>query len=68
LYPGTPLAGRLGEYVEHSATVEIDSTFYGTPKHSTVERWREITREGFLFTAKFPQETVFLETQLPVFQ
>jgi uncharacterized protein YecE (DUF72 family) len=69
LYPvGTPPAGRLGEYVKHFATVERDSTFYGTPKHPTVEWWREIAREGFLFAAKFPQETVFLETQLPVFQ
>ena len=30
--PGTTSAGRLAEYVKHFATVEIDSTFYGTPK------------------------------------
>ena len=41
---------------KHYATVEIDSTFYGTPRRSTVERWREISPEGFLFAAKFPQE------------
>ena len=42
LYPvGTPPGIRLAEYVKHFATVEIDSTFYGTPKRSTVERWRE---------------------------
>ena len=57
LYPvGTPPAGRLVEYVKHFATVEVDSTFYGTPKRSTVERWREVAPEGFLFAAKFPQE------------
>ena len=56
LYPvGMLPAGRLGEYVKHFATVEIDSTFYGTPKHSTVERWWEIIPEGFLFAAKFSQ-------------
>ena len=35
--------------------VEIDSTFYGKPRYSTVERWREVASEGFLFAAKFPQ-------------
>ena len=57
LYPeGLPAAARLAEYANHYATVEIDSTFYGTPRRSTVERWREIVPEGFLFSAKFPQE------------
>lgn len=57
LYPaGTSPAARLPEYVKHYATVEIDSTFYGTPRRSTVERWREVAPEGFLFAAKFPQE------------
>ena len=36
--------------------MEIDSTFYGTPRRSTVEKWREIVPEGFLFAAKVPQE------------
>jgi uncharacterized protein YecE (DUF72 family) len=57
LYPeGLPAGSRLAEYAKHYATVEIDSTFYGTPRHSTVEKWREIVPEGFLFAAKFPQE------------
>ena len=57
LYPeGLPAASRLAEYANHYATVEIDSTFYGTPRRSTVEKWREIVPEGFLFAAKFPQE------------
>jgi uncharacterized protein YecE (DUF72 family) len=56
LYPvGIPPGSRLAEYVKHFATVEIDSTFYGTPKRSTVERWREVAPQGFLFAAKFPQ-------------
>ena len=54
--PGTPPAGRLAEYVKHFATVEIDSTFYGTPRSSTVARWREVAPRGFLFAAKFPRE------------
>ncbi len=57
LYPeALPSASRLAEYVKRFATVEIDSTFYGTPRRSTVEKWREIAPEGFLFAAKFPQE------------
>ncbi len=53
--PGTPPAGRLARYVGRFTTVEIDSTFYGTPKPSTVQRWREIAPKGFLFAAKFPR-------------
>jgi uncharacterized protein YecE (DUF72 family) len=57
LYPeALPSASRLAEYAKYFATVEIDSTFYGTPRRSTVEKWREIVPEGFLFAAKFPQE------------
>ena len=54
--PGTTPAGRLAEYVKHFTTVEIDSTFYGTPRETTVERWRDVAPRGFLFAAKFPQE------------
>jgi uncharacterized protein YecE (DUF72 family) len=57
LYPeGLPTGARLAEYAKHYATVEIDSTFYGNPRRSTVEKWREVVPEGFLFAAKFPQE------------
>jgi uncharacterized protein YecE (DUF72 family) len=54
--PGTTPTGRLVEYVKHFATVEIDSTFYGTPRGATVERWRKVAPRGFLFAAKFPQD------------
>jgi uncharacterized protein YecE (DUF72 family) len=54
--PGTTPTGRLAEYVKHFATVEIDSTFYGTPRGTTVERWRKVAPRGFLFAAKFPLE------------
>ncbi|QIN79170.1 DUF72 domain-containing protein [Rubrobacter marinus] len=54
--PGTPPAARLSAYVKSFSTVEIDSTFYGTPKRSTVARWRELAPRGFLFAAKFPRE------------
>jgi uncharacterized protein YecE (DUF72 family) len=54
--PGTAPASRLAEYVKHFATVEIDSTFYGTPRGTTVERWGKVVPRGFLYAAKFPQE------------
>ena len=54
--PGTIPGARLNAYVKRFATVEIDSTFYGTPKPSTVARWRELAPRGFLFAAKFPRE------------
>jgi uncharacterized protein YecE (DUF72 family) len=57
LYPeALPSASRLAEYVKHFATVEIDSTFYGTPRRSTVQNWREVSPDGFLFAAKFPKQ------------
>jgi uncharacterized protein YecE (DUF72 family) len=57
LYPeALPAGSRLAEYVKRYATVEIDSTAYGTPRLSTVQNWREVAPEGFLFAAKFPQE------------
>ena len=65
LYPeGLPAGSRLAEYAKHYASVEIDSTFYGTPRRSTVEKWREVVPEGFLFAAKFPQEFCTAPTTL----
>ncbi len=47
------------EYLSHYAktfrTVEIDSTFYGTPSASTVTAWNEKTPDDFVFAAKVPQ-------------
>jgi uncharacterized protein YecE (DUF72 family) len=47
------------EYLSHYATkfrtVEVDSTFYGTPNASTVTAWNEKTPGDFVFAAKVPQ-------------
>lgn len=59
VYPSKlPAGARLAEYVSHGAfaAVEIDSTFYGTPRRQTVSKWREVAPKGFRFAAKFPQE------------
>jgi uncharacterized protein YecE (DUF72 family) len=55
-YPeGTKSGDFLAEYAKHFRAVEIDSTFYGTPRSTTIEQWRETTPADFRFTAKFPQ-------------
>jgi len=45
----------LSYYATKFATVELDSTFYGTPNASTVTGWYEKTPPDFLFAAKVPQ-------------
>jgi uncharacterized protein YecE (DUF72 family) len=56
-YPGRlKPADYLSYYAEHFDVVEIDSTFYGTPRLSTVQSWDAKTPVGFLFAAKVPQE------------
>jgi len=48
-------ADRLAFYAESFDTVEIDSTFYGTPLRQTVIEWALKTPENFIFAAKVPQ-------------
>ena len=54
-----PLGMRQKDFLRHYAsqfrTVEIDSTFYGTPVASTVTSWNERTPADFIFAAKVPQ-------------
>lgn len=45
----------LSFYATQFATVEVDSTFYGTPSASTVTSWNEKTPQDFSFAAKVPQ-------------
>jgi uncharacterized protein YecE (DUF72 family) len=55
-YPeGTPKKEYLEAYARHFPTVEIDSTFYGVPRDTTIEGWANRTPEEFLFSAKFPR-------------
>jgi uncharacterized protein YecE (DUF72 family) len=55
-YPST-LRSRdfLSYYASRFQTVEIDSTFYGTPSPSTVIGWNEKTPPDFIFAVKVPQ-------------
>lgn len=45
----------LSYYATQFETVEIDSTFYGTPVPSTVSNWNQRTPADFVFAAKVPQ-------------
>lgn len=55
-YPsGTPKKEFLNVYCQHFPTVEIDSTFYGVPRDSTIRGWAERTPSEFRFSAKFPK-------------
>jgi uncharacterized protein YecE (DUF72 family) len=53
--PGTPKSAYLEVYASRLPTVEIDSTFYGTPRPAVVHGWFERTPPGFRFAAKFPR-------------
>lgn len=55
-YPADMAARNyLAYYSRVFKAVEIDSTFYGTPKANTVERWAANTPEGFRFCVKTPR-------------
>lgn len=45
----------LTHYSQYFDTVEIDSTFYGTPRVEQVKRWVQQTPSGFVFCPKTPR-------------
>lgn len=53
--PGTKPPDFLSYYATQFKTVEIDSTYYGTPSAATVTGWYEKTLPDFIFAAKVPQ-------------
>lgn len=46
---------RLGFYVRHFSTVELNSSYYRWPRARTFMRWRRETPEHFLMTVKAPR-------------
>src|SRR5947207_6593497 len=42
-------------YARSLDAVEIDSTFYGTPRETTVQQWRKSTPDHFIFCPKIPR-------------
>ena len=56
-YPdGMATRDYLAYYSRIFEAVELDSTFYGTPRTEYVERWAEVTPPNFTFCAKTPRE------------
>jgi uncharacterized protein YecE (DUF72 family) len=54
-YPqGCGQDGRLRHYAARFSCVEVDSTFYGTPKKETVRAWAARTPGHFRFALKVP--------------
>lgn len=53
--PGMKATDYLSYYATQFDTVELETTFYGTPPISTVKGWEAKTRSGFLFSAKVPR-------------
>ena len=53
--PGMPTDNFLSYYATQFNTVEIDSTYYGTPSAATVTNWYERTPPDFIIAAKVPQ-------------
>ena len=45
----------LSRYSEKFDTVEVDSTYYGTPAEKTVRKWYDLTPPNFVFAAKVTQ-------------
>ncbi len=55
-YPtGTKAEAMFAYYATRFDTVELDTTFYGIPRPTTVAGWRERATPGFTFAAKFPR-------------
>lgn len=55
-YPtGLPSGETLSYYSRRYNAVELDTTFYGTPKPSKVKQWANSVPDHFVFCAKLPR-------------
>ncbi len=52
LFPDLPKRRWLEGYAQHLDSVEVNSTFYGSPKEKTVEGWIEQVPDDFIFCTK----------------
>src|SRR5688572_26951958 len=55
---GLPKNARLSSYARQFRLVELDSTYYGTPRPEAVARWAEQTPDSFVFTLKVPKQVM----------
>jgi len=56
---------RLPYYVTRFDTVELNTTFYGTPRPKTLKHWRETAPKGFLFAMKASRYLTHLKRLQP---
>lgn len=60
--PFYPEGTKPGDFLAHYATrfsaVEADTTYYGIPKPTTIDKWVAATPDGFELCAKFPRSIV----------
>ncbi len=62
-YPaGMTKKNFLAHYSQHFSAVEIDSTFYGIPRASTVQKWTAVTPDDFTFCLKTPKSITHAPT------
>ena len=54
---------ELAYYAEHFDTVEINTTFYGSPKASVAQTWVDRTPAGFEFSLKLYRKFTHSETR-----
>lgn len=54
--PGAQPKDFLEHYARQFNSIELNTTHYRTPDPATVQRWREVTPEGFKFNVKILQE------------
>ena len=55
-YPaGIPRQNYLAYYSQRFNAVEMDNTFYGIPRATSVQRWASFTPDNFIFCPKTPR-------------
>ncbi len=52
--PGTKTPDMLAHYAKIFPSVEVDATYYGIPRASSVDAWRTRSPDGFRFSLKTP--------------
>src|ERR1700680_1303047 len=56
-YPdGVSPKAMLAQYGRSLKTVEVDSTYYGRPRATTIDEWRAAVPDDFRFSLKVPSE------------
>jgi uncharacterized protein YecE (DUF72 family) len=56
-YPaGTSPKAMLAQYGRSLSTLEVDSTYYGRPRASTIDEWARAVPDDFRFALKVPSE------------